>query len=83
MNRSVFIGLDASRSVTDQPTGTEVYSRRLIAALLARAPDRFAFRLYFNQSPQTKLGSQNSEFRRKQKTWNVRSGQFWLLNFGS
>lgn len=63
MNRSVCIGLDASRSVTDQPTGTELYSRLLIDALLERAPDRFAFRLYFNQPPQTKPGSQNSESR--------------------
>jgi glycosyltransferase involved in cell wall biosynthesis len=63
MNRSVFIGLDASRSVTDQPTGTEWYSRQLIDALLERAPERFFFRLYFNQLPQTQPPSQNSESR--------------------
>ncbi len=45
------IGIDASRSVSPQPTGTELYSRYLIAALLDRASDRFCFRLYFNRPP--------------------------------
>ena len=57
------IGLDASRSVVPQPTGTELYSRYLIEALLSHAPDRFSFRLYFNQSPQAEFRSQNSEAR--------------------
>ena len=43
------IGIDASRSVAPQPTGTELYSRYLIEALLERAPERLFFRLYFNQ----------------------------------
>ncbi len=45
------IGVDASRSVAAQPTGTELYSRYLIEALLAHAPDHFFFRLYFNRPP--------------------------------
>ncbi len=57
------IGLDASRSVSAQPTGTELYSRYLIEALLSRAPDRFSFRLYFNQPPPQTFRSPHSEFR--------------------
>ncbi|HTP09048.1 MAG TPA: glycosyltransferase family 1 protein, partial [Anaerolineae bacterium] len=49
------VGVDASRSVSAQPTGTELYSRYLIEALLDRAPDRFSFRLYFNQAPPSAL----------------------------
>ncbi len=45
------IGIDASRSVSARPTGTELYSRYLIEALLAAAPEQFFFRLYFNQAP--------------------------------
>jgi glycosyltransferase involved in cell wall biosynthesis len=51
------IGIDASRSVSMQPTGTELYSLYLIEALLDRAPDRFFFRLYFNQSPQSETAA--------------------------
>ena len=54
------IGIDASRSVIRQPTGTELYSRYLIEALLDRAPDRYSFRLYFNQPPQSAIGRQSS-----------------------
>jgi glycosyltransferase involved in cell wall biosynthesis len=57
------IGIDASRSVSAQPTGTELYSRCLIEALLDRAPDRFYFRLYFNQPPHSALSSQHSAIR--------------------
>jgi glycosyltransferase involved in cell wall biosynthesis len=57
------IGLDASRSVAAQPTGTELYSRYLIEALLSRAPDRYSFRLYFNQPPQSAISIQQSAFR--------------------
>jgi glycosyltransferase involved in cell wall biosynthesis len=57
------IGIDASRSVSAQPTGTELYSRYLIEALLDRAPDRFSFRLYFNQAPQSEIRSQKSEIK--------------------
>jgi glycosyltransferase involved in cell wall biosynthesis len=59
----MLVGIDASRSVSAQPTGTELYSRYLIEALLARAPDRFSFRLYFNQSPQSKFQNRTSEIR--------------------
>ena len=57
------IGIDASRSVSAQPTGTELYSRYLIEALLDRAPDRFSFRLYFNQAPQSEIRNQKSEIK--------------------
>ncbi|MBI4675755.1 MAG: glycosyltransferase family 4 protein [Chloroflexi bacterium] len=42
--RLVF-GLDASRALTNAPTGTEYYSRALIDSLL-RLDSRFSFRLY-------------------------------------
>jgi glycosyltransferase involved in cell wall biosynthesis len=54
----ILIGIDASRSVSAQPTGTELYSRYLIEALLDRAPDRFSFRLYYNQPPQSAISNQ-------------------------
>jgi glycosyltransferase involved in cell wall biosynthesis len=42
----MLIGIDASRAAVSRPTGTEVYSQRLIQALLAlESPHRF--RLYF------------------------------------
>jgi glycosyltransferase involved in cell wall biosynthesis len=59
----VVIGMDASRTVTPQPTGTELYSRCLIEALLERAPDHFFFRLYFNQPPQSAISNQQSAIR--------------------
>ena len=44
------IGIDASRAVTARPTGTEVYSQRVIEALLALdSPHRF--RLYLRSAP--------------------------------
>lgn len=50
------IGIDASRAIAERPTGTEVYSRRLIQALLAlesqRAePARHRFCLYLRSTP--------------------------------
>jgi glycosyltransferase involved in cell wall biosynthesis len=46
----MLVGIDASRAVADRPTGTEIYSRRLIQALLALdSPHRF--RLYFRTAP--------------------------------
>lgn len=59
----LLIGIDASRSVASQPTGTELYSRHLIEALLPRAPDHFFFRLYFNQPPPSALSTQHSAAR--------------------
>ncbi len=43
--------MDASRSVSDQPTGTELYSRCLIEALIDQANPDYSFRLYYNQPP--------------------------------
>jgi len=46
----MLIGIDASRAVVAYPTGTEVYSWRLIQALLTlETPHRF--RLYFRSAP--------------------------------
>jgi glycosyltransferase involved in cell wall biosynthesis len=46
----MLIGIDASRAVAAQPTGTEVYSQRLIQALLT-LDSPYRFRLYFNAPP--------------------------------
>ena len=46
----MWIGVDASRAVSTRPTGTEVYSRRLIQALL-QIGCRHRFRLYFRNAP--------------------------------
>jgi glycosyltransferase involved in cell wall biosynthesis len=46
----MLIGIDASRATAARLTGTEIYSLRLIEALLSQdTPHRF--RLYFNQPP--------------------------------
>lgn len=46
----VTVGIDASRALTDAPTGTEYYSRALIDAMLRLNSD-VAFILYTNKSP--------------------------------
>ncbi len=46
----MLIGIDASRAVTARPTGTEVYSQRVIQALLA-LENTYRFRLYFRETP--------------------------------
>jgi glycosyltransferase involved in cell wall biosynthesis len=50
----MLVGIDASRAIADRPTGTEVYSLRLIQALLAR-DSLHMFRLYFRQTPPSGL----------------------------
>ncbi|MBN1978980.1 MAG: glycosyltransferase family 4 protein [Anaerolineae bacterium] len=46
----MLIGIDASRAIAARPTGTEVYSQRLIQALLGmESPHQF--RLYFREPP--------------------------------
>ena len=40
------IGIDASRSLRTEPTGTERYSQQIIGHMLAAHSDRLAFRLY-------------------------------------
>ncbi len=50
----MLVGIDASRAVSHHPTGTEIYSRRLIQTLLKlHSPHRF--RLYFRTSPPSHL----------------------------
>ncbi len=48
------IGIDASRAVIEQRTGTEVYSLHLIRALL-EMETHWRFRLYFNVAPRPGL----------------------------
>lgn len=48
----MIIGIDASRAVTGQRTGTEAYAYHLIRALIPLAAERgHRLRLYFNQPP--------------------------------
>ncbi|GIV85018.1 MAG: glycosyl transferase family 1 [Candidatus Roseilinea sp.] len=46
----MWIGIDASRATGARPTGTERYSREIIAALLGIAPQH-RFRLYLREAP--------------------------------
>ncbi len=46
----MLVGIDASRAIADRPTGTEIYSRRLIQALLSLESGH-RFRLYFRTTP--------------------------------
>ncbi len=48
-NRGVWIGIDASRATGARLTGTERYSREIIAALLSIAPQH-RFRLYLREA---------------------------------
>lgn len=45
------IGIDASRSLRTEPTGTEFYSRQIIGHMLAAPSDHHSFRLYAPQEP--------------------------------
>ena len=45
------IGIDASRSLRAEPTGTERYSRQIIGHMLATHSNRFSFRLYAPTMP--------------------------------
>ena len=51
-NRSMIIGIDASRAVSAQRTGTEAYAHQLIGALIPQAAEKgHPLRLYFNRTP--------------------------------
>ncbi|MFW6135503.1 MAG: glycosyltransferase family 4 protein [Chloroflexota bacterium] len=53
------IGIDASRAVADRPTGTEIYSQRLIQTLLkVDTPHRFRLYLRADASPQLFEGAE-------------------------
>ncbi len=54
MTGGVIVGIDASRAVSPRPTGTEIYSQRLIHALLSLGSDHH-FRLYFRSTPDPTL----------------------------
>jgi glycosyltransferase involved in cell wall biosynthesis len=45
------IGVDASRTVSSAPTGTEAYSYHLIRALAPRLRDSYRLRLYYRERP--------------------------------
>jgi len=52
----MLIGIDASRAVTTEYTGTEAYARYLIQALIEQTRSTtYKLRLYFNQSPPSGL----------------------------
>ncbi|HEY76186.1 MAG TPA: glycosyltransferase family 4 protein [Thermoflexia bacterium] len=50
----MIIGIDASRAISPRPTGTEIYSQRLIQALLS-IDSGHRFRLYFRSPPASDL----------------------------
>ncbi len=50
----MLIGIDASRAVCDRPTGTEIYSRRLIEALLD-LESAHTLRLYLRSLPASRV----------------------------
>lgn len=62
--RSMLIGIDASRSDATRMTGTERYSRAVIAALMA-APGGHHFRLYTRSNTPTPPGADVVVVRRK------------------
>jgi glycosyltransferase involved in cell wall biosynthesis len=60
----MLIGIDASRATVARRTGTELYSLRLIEALLALDTSH-RFRLYFNQPPAADLFSTDGRVERR------------------
>jgi glycosyltransferase involved in cell wall biosynthesis len=62
----MLIGIDASRAVTAQRTGTEAYAYRLIQALVPLTADkRLPLRLYFNQAPPSHLFPETEHVEQK------------------
>jgi len=55
----MLIGIDASRAVPSERTGTEQYSLHLIRALVRLGKEAHHFRLYFNQPPPKGLFERN------------------------
>lgn len=56
----MLVGIDASRAIAARPTGTEIYSRRLIQALLSLKSGH-RFRLYSRTTPQPDLFPETEE----------------------
>ena len=76
----MLIGIDASRAVTDQPTGTEHYSRELIRHLLqvdATQPGGREFILYTARNPLPGLLPRLPRQWRKKK-WRMKQSRFPL-----
>ncbi|MFZ1395942.1 MAG: glycosyltransferase family 1 protein [Candidatus Promineifilaceae bacterium] len=62
MSRPLLIGIDASRTITGQRTGTEAYATFLLQALLPLATAQgHQLRLYFNQPPPPDLFPQTAQ----------------------
>lgn len=57
----MIVGIDASRAISDAPTGTETYSRELIRALLALDQKNF-YRLYTRQAVERECFSMSRNF---------------------
>ena len=57
---SSIIGIDASRAVSDAPTGTEAYSAHLIRALAPRLASTHTLRLYYRETPPFALDTRGS-----------------------
>lgn len=51
LSNPLCIGIDASRTLLPEPTGTERYSRRIIGQMLASRSGRHSFRLYAPSPP--------------------------------
>ncbi|HZY43230.1 MAG TPA: glycosyltransferase family 1 protein [Anaerolineae bacterium] len=60
---AALIGIDASRSIGDRPTGTELYSRYLIETLIDQTHPDYSFRLYYNQPPKSLSPNPRSAIR--------------------
>ena len=82
----MIIGIDTSRCLRAEPTGTEHYSRQIISHLLATPhSSRFAFRLYVPSMPAADTIAQNCtetgsfisprHYSRKNVTFRVLAGQ--------
>ncbi len=64
----MLIGIDASRAVVAEATGTEVYSQELIRALL-RLGEEANFRLYFNCPPSPGLFPDGANWEAVVRSW--------------
>ena len=68
----MLVGIDASRTTVERPTGTEIYSLHLTRHLIARA-DGHRFRLYFRDDPPQDLFAQAAHVERRV----IRSRRLW------
>ena len=69
----LLIGIDASRSLRTEPTGTEFYSRQIIGHMLAAPSDRVSFRLYAPTTPSAEAMRGAAPPPHKQRAVTVRT----------